>query len=100
MRPEDVVRLNALEKENARLSGSSARTVSASRFVVSERHACRVATEPVPRSGTNGASSEEALLRQRLEFIARRNPRYGYRRIHAILRRDGWLCNCKQVQRL
>jgi putative transposase len=28
---------------------------------------------------------EEALLRQRLQLLARRHPRYGYRRIHAIL---------------
>jgi len=43
---------------------------------------------------------EEALLRQRLRLLARRHPRYGYRRIHAILRREGWLCNRKRVQRL
>jgi transposase InsO family protein len=40
------------------------------------------------------------LLRQRLRLLARRHPRYGYRRIHAILRREGWLCNRKRVQRL
>lgn len=43
---------------------------------------------------------EEALLRQRLQLLARRHPRYGYRRIHAILRREGWACNRKRVQRL
>ena len=43
---------------------------------------------------------EEALLRERLRLLARRHPRYGYRRIHAILRREGWLCNRKRVQRL
>jgi transposase InsO family protein len=42
----------------------------------------------------------EALLRQRLQLLARRYPRYGYRRIHAILRREGWACNRKRVQRL
>jgi putative transposase len=43
---------------------------------------------------------EEALLRERLQLLARRHPRYGYRRIHAILRREGWTCNRKRVQRL
>ena len=43
---------------------------------------------------------EEALLRLRLQLLARRHPRYGYRRIHAILRREGWACNRKRVQRL
>jgi putative transposase len=43
---------------------------------------------------------EEALLRERLRLLARRHPRYGYRRIHALLRREGWLCNRKRVQRL
>jgi transposase InsO family protein len=35
-----------------------------------------------------------------LRLLARRHPRYGYRRIHALLRREGWLCNRKRVQRL
>ena len=43
---------------------------------------------------------EEALLRERLQLLARRHPRYGYRRIHALLHREGWACNRKRVQRL
>jgi putative transposase len=43
---------------------------------------------------------EEALLRERLRVLAGRHPRYGYRRIHALLRREGWACNRKRVQRL
>src|SRR5436190_24119436 len=43
---------------------------------------------------------EEALLRVRLQLLARRHPRYGYRRIHVLLARDGWACNRKRVQRL
>jgi len=40
------------------------------------------------------------LLRDRLHALARRYPRYGYRRIHVLLVRDGWACNRKRVQRL
>ena len=32
--------------------------------------------------------------------LAGEHPRYGYRRIWALLRRDGWLVNRKRVQRL
>jgi len=43
---------------------------------------------------------EEALLRERLHLLARRHPRYGYRRVHVLLQREGWQCNRKRVQRL
>jgi transposase InsO family protein len=43
---------------------------------------------------------EESALRERLRLLARRHPRYGYRRIHALLPRDGFACNRKRVQRL
>jgi putative transposase len=44
--------------------------------------------------------SDEAVLREGLLLLARRHPRYGHRRIHALLRREGWACNRKRVQRL
>ena len=71
------------------------------RFRVSERRACRLTSQH--RSSQRYRRRllpEEALLRERLQLLARRHPRYGYRRIHAILRREGWLCNRKRVQRL
>jgi putative transposase len=40
---------------------------------------------------------EEAVLRERLRLLARKHPHYGYRRIHVILRREGWVCNRKRV---
>jgi putative transposase len=71
------------------------------RFGVSERRACRLTSQH--RSSQRYRRRlvpEEALLRQRLQLLARGHPRYGYRRIHAILRREGWACNRKRVQRL
>jgi len=71
------------------------------RFRVSERRACVVASQH--RSSqrySRRLAAEEALLRERLRLLARRHPRYGYRRIHALLRREGWACNRKRVQRL
>jgi putative transposase len=32
--------------------------------------------------------------------LARSRPRYGYRRIHVLLRREGWRVNLKRVRRL
>jgi putative transposase len=39
-------------------------------------------------------------LAQRIGALAQRHPRYGYRRIWALLRREGRLVNRKRVQRL
>ena len=44
-------------------------------------------------------SGEEALIKA-IRRLARRHPRYGYKRIHALLRRDGWRVNRKRVRRL
>jgi putative transposase len=72
-----------------------------SRFRVSERRACRATRQH--RSSQRYCRSlapEEELLRERLRLLSRRHPRYGYRRMHALLRREGWACNRKRVQRL
>lgn len=37
---------------------------------------------------------------KQLQHLSRAHPRYGYRRITALLRRDGWRVNRKRVQRL
>jgi transposase InsO family protein len=42
----------------------------------------------------------QADLRDRIEEMALRFPRYGYRRISAQLRREGWAVNHKRVLRL
>src|SRR5204862_3298149 len=71
------------------------------RFRVSERRACQATRQH--RSSQRYQRRRvptEALLRERLRLLARRHPRYGYRRIHALLRREGFVCNRKRVQRL
>ncbi len=70
-------------------------------FQVSERRACRALD--VPRSsrryvGAEREREEELLLR--IRSLARENPRYGYRRIRALLVREGWSVNLKRVHRL
>jgi len=39
-------------------------------------------------------------LTQRMTAIAAQKRRYGYRRIHVLLRREGWLANHKRIWRL
>jgi putative transposase len=43
---------------------------------------------------------EQAALARRIEELAGAHPRYGYRRIWALLDREGWAVNKKAVRRL
>ena len=43
---------------------------------------------------------DDRHLRLRLKELALSRPRYGYRRLHVLLRREGWLVNVKRVHRL
>ncbi len=42
----------------------------------------------------------QCALRIRLRDLAAARVRYGYRRLHVLLRREGWLVNLKRVRRL
>ena len=42
----------------------------------------------------------ELKLVARMNELARRHPRYGYRRIHALLVTEGWRINRKRIERL
>tara|TARA_R110002072_G_scaffold284396_5_gene448700 strand:+ start:28465 stop:29301 length:837 start_codon:yes stop_codon:yes gene_type:complete len=44
--------------------------------------------------------SSDAALRARIKEIAATRVRYGYERIHILLRREGWLVNHKKVLRI
>jgi len=67
----------------------------------SERRACRVLGQPrrTQRYQARKADDEPALVRDMLELV-RRHPRYGYRRIWVLLKREGWLVNRKRIWRL
>ena len=43
---------------------------------------------------------DEDALRAAIVTLATRHGRYGYRRITALLRRDGWQVNHKRVERV
>ena len=43
---------------------------------------------------------EERVIRERLRELARARPRYGYRRLTALLRTEGFSVNHKRIQRI
>lgn len=43
---------------------------------------------------------DQADLKKRIKEIAETRVRYGYRRIHVLLRREGWNVNAKRIYRL
>ena len=70
-------------------------------FAVSQRRVCR--TLGLARSGIRAARTPgdgQIALARRIEELAGIHPRYGYRRIWAVLRRQGWSVNKKAVHRL
>ena len=72
-----------------------------SKFSVSERFACRVLGQhrSTQRKKPLGRTDEEALTSAIIR-LARLYGRYGYRRITALLRMEGWHVNAKRVQRI
>ena len=70
-------------------------------YGVSQRRICRVLgrSRSVLRYRLSRRAEESALSRE-MKRLARRDPRYGYRRIHALLVRGGWPVNLKRVRRL
>ena len=68
---------------------------------VSERRACQVVgqTRSTQRHRPKKAERDAAMVK-RLQELSRKHPRYGYRRMHALLVREGWRVNRKRVQRL
>ncbi len=57
-------------------------------FAFSERRACQVLRLPVSTFRYRSVRCD-AGLRQKLVELAREKPRFGYRRLHVLLRRDG-----------
>jgi putative transposase len=44
--------------------------------------------------------ADQTELKRRIKEIAEARVRYGYRRIHVLLRRKGWLVSGKRTYRL
>ena len=68
---------------------------------VSERRACRVLKQPrsTQRYQAKQADDEEPVT-ARIIALASEYGRYGYRRVTALLRNEGWKVNHKRVERI
>ena len=69
-------------------------------YRVSERHACRVLRLSRGTCRYVRCKAPQGPLRQRIRELARSRVRYGYRRIHVLLKREGIHVNHKRVYRL
>jgi len=67
---------------------------------VSERRACTIIA--ADRSAVRYLSRrpDDTALRARLRELADQRRRFGYRRLHVLLRSEGWTMNRKKTQRL
>jgi putative transposase len=67
---------------------------------VSERRAIRFTGFPASTMRYKSLRDPQEELRARIKALAAQWPRWGYRYIHDLLRREGWAVNRKRVQRI
>lgn len=67
---------------------------------VSERRACTLVAANRATVQYQARARTDDGLAGRLAVLAQQHPRYGYRRVWALLRREGWVVNRKRVHRL
>jgi putative transposase len=69
-------------------------------YEMSERRACRLIQADRKSVRYRARRAPDDALRVRLRELAGEQRRFGYRRLHALLRREGLLLNRKKTQRL
>ena len=67
---------------------------------LSQRRACRLASFSLSSYQYRCRSHDDEALRARLKELAAKRRRFGYRRLHVLLRREGWDVNHKKVYRI
>ena len=67
---------------------------------MSERRACRLVGADRTSVRYQATRPDDDALRERLKALAQERRRFGYRRLHVLLRREGQVVNRKKVQRL
>jgi len=67
---------------------------------MSERRACRVVGADRKSMRYRSQRDDDADLRSKLRELAQQRRRFGYRRLHILLRREGVVINRKKTQRL
>ena len=69
-------------------------------YDVSQRRACGVMQIATASFRYRHRRPDQAFLKMRLRELAASRVRYGYRRLHVLLKREGWEINAKRVYRL
>jgi len=69
-------------------------------YDISERRACQATGFGRSSQRYRKRSDPQVALRMRLKELAAARVRYGYRRLHILLRREGWVVNHKRTYRL
>jgi putative transposase len=69
-------------------------------FGVSQRRACRTLELSLGTCRYESRRQEGGVIRERILALAEQRPRFGYRRIWVLLRREGHRVNAKRVYRL
>eukprot|EP00873_Tetraselmis_striata_P031684 jgi/Tetstr1/451948/TSEL_038984.t1 len=67
---------------------------------MSERRACRVLGCCRMTMRYQGSRTDDVDLRDRMKAIAHERRRFGYRRLHVLLRREGYVVNHKRLFRM
>ena len=67
---------------------------------MSERRACSAIEADRTSVRYRSRRPDDAELRERLTVLAGERRRFGYRRLHVLLRREGYVVNRKKTQRL
>jgi putative transposase len=67
---------------------------------VSIRRACRVLEVDTSTYHDRSRRPDRAALKARMQEICATRVRYGYRRVHVLLRREGWSVNHKRTYKL
>ena len=71
------------------------------KFAVSERRACKVVSQPrMSQRYQSQPRHDEAPLAARMRELACSRPRFGYRRVAVLLRREAWRASDTRVLRL
>jgi putative transposase len=71
-----------------------------SQWDVSIRRACRLIEFDTSTYHYRSRRAGQAGLEQRIKEICQTRVRYGYRRVHVLLRREGWPINQKKTRRI
>jgi putative transposase len=71
-----------------------------SEWKVSQRRACRLLNLDPKSYRYTSRRPAQAALEAKIKEICQTRIRYGYRRVHVLLRREGWMINWKKTRRI